>query len=123
MKSRVHPTYKTKYHVGNWREYERALVHRGDVTVWLSADATADEHPTWGDTRIRGALANLGHHIAPNTVKRILRDPGIAPAPERTQRTPWKTFLQAHGEGLAAVPILGPDHSGFRTRDSPRVSA
>ncbi len=40
MRSRVHPKYKTKYHVGNWREYERALVHRGDVTVWLSADAT-----------------------------------------------------------------------------------
>ena len=32
--------YKTKYHVGNWPEYERALVQRGDVTVWLSADAT-----------------------------------------------------------------------------------
>ena len=25
--------------VGNWREYERALVQRGDVTFWLSADA------------------------------------------------------------------------------------
>ena len=40
MKSRVHPTYKTKYRVGNWPEYERALVERGDVTLWLSADAT-----------------------------------------------------------------------------------
>ena len=40
MTSRVHPKYKTKYHVGNWPEYERALVQRGDVTVWLSADAT-----------------------------------------------------------------------------------
>ena len=40
MKSRVHPKYKTKYHVGNWPEYERALVQRGDVTVWFSADAT-----------------------------------------------------------------------------------
>ena len=40
MKSRVHPKYKTKYHVGNWPEYERALVQRGDVTLWLSADAT-----------------------------------------------------------------------------------
>ncbi len=39
MRSRVHPKYKTKYHVGNWREYERALVQRGDVTLWLSADA------------------------------------------------------------------------------------
>ena len=40
MKSRVHPKYKTKYRVGNWREYERALVQRGDVTLWLSPDAT-----------------------------------------------------------------------------------
>ena len=39
MKSRVHPKYKTKYHVANWPEYERSLVQRGDVTLWLSADA------------------------------------------------------------------------------------
>ena len=31
MKSRVHPKYKTKYRVGNWPAYERALVQRGDV--------------------------------------------------------------------------------------------
>ena len=66
----------------------------------------AGEHPTWGDTRIRGALANLGHHIARNTVKRILHDHGLAPAPERNQRTPWKTFLQTHGEGLAAADLF-----------------
>ena len=41
MKSRVHPTYKTLYRVGNWRVYERALVSRGDVTLWLSPDARA----------------------------------------------------------------------------------
>ena len=39
MNSRVHPKYKTKYRVGNWSEYERALMRRGDVTLWLSADA------------------------------------------------------------------------------------
>jgi hypothetical protein len=44
MKSRVHPTYKTHYRVGNWRVYERALVSRGDVTLWFSPDATA----AWG---------------------------------------------------------------------------
>ena len=66
----------------------------------------ADENPTWGDTRIRGALANLGHHIARNTVKRILHDHGIAPATERNQRTPWKTFLQAHWEGLATADLF-----------------
>jgi len=45
MKSRVHPKYKTKYRVGNWRAYERALVQRGDVTLWLSADARAAWRP------------------------------------------------------------------------------
>ena len=39
VNSRVHPKYKTKYHVSNWPEYERALVGRGDVTLWLSAEA------------------------------------------------------------------------------------
>ena len=41
MKSKVHPTYKTKYRVANWPAYHRALVRRGDVTVWLSSEAIA----------------------------------------------------------------------------------
>ncbi len=36
MKSRVHPKYKTKYRVGNWAEYDRALVRRGEITLWIS---------------------------------------------------------------------------------------
>jgi hypothetical protein len=43
MKSRVHPKYKTKYRVGNWPAYDRALVQRGDLTVWLAPAAIA----TW----------------------------------------------------------------------------
>ena len=39
VKSKVHPKYKTNYHGGNWPEYEQALVRRGDVTLWLSAEA------------------------------------------------------------------------------------
>ena len=41
MKSRVHPKYKTKYRVGNWSEYDRSLVQRGNLTLWLSPDAIA----------------------------------------------------------------------------------
>ena len=41
MKSKVHPTYKTKYRVANWPAYNRALVRRGDVTVRVSAEAIA----------------------------------------------------------------------------------
>ena len=39
----MHPKYKTQYRVGNWAEYDRALVRRGDVTLWLTPDAIA----TW----------------------------------------------------------------------------
>ena len=41
MKSKVHPTYKTKYRVANWAAYNQALVRCGDVTVWLSSEAIA----------------------------------------------------------------------------------
>ena len=41
MKSRVHPKYKTKYHVRNWTSYEYALVRRGNLTVWLFPEAIA----------------------------------------------------------------------------------
>ena len=39
----MHPKYTTTYRVGNWAEYDRALVRRGDVTLWLTPDAIA----TW----------------------------------------------------------------------------
>ena len=66
----------------------------------------AVENPQWGYTRIRGALSHLGHKIARTTVKRILHDHGIDPAPERSRRMPWKTFLQAHWEGLTACDLF-----------------
>jgi putative transposase len=62
----------------------------------------ATENPTWGYTRIRGGLKRLGHDVARNTIKAILKDHGIEPAPERGTKTPWKTFLAAHWDGLAA---------------------
>ena len=73
----------------------------------------AVENPQWGYTRIRGALSNLGHEIARTTVKRIRHDHGIDPAPERSRRMPWKTFLQAHWgpHGLRSVHRRGA-HAG-----------
>ena len=66
----------------------------------------AVDNPRWGYTWIRGALSNLGHTIARTTVKRILHDHGVDPAPERSRHMPWKTFLQAHWEGLAACDLF-----------------
>lgn len=55
-----------------------------------------------GYTTLRNALANLGVTIGRTTIKRILEDHGIVPAPERKKRPSWKTFLAAHWDGLAA---------------------
>ena len=66
----------------------------------------ANENPTWGYTRIRGGLNHLGHDVARNTIKAILKDHGVEPAPERGTRTPWKTFLVAHWDGLAAADFF-----------------
>ncbi len=45
MRSRVHPKYKTKYRVSNWPEYDRTLVERGDITLWISEDAVSSWKP------------------------------------------------------------------------------
>jgi putative transposase len=66
----------------------------------------ARENTSWGYDRIQGALANLGHVIAPNTVKNILKRHGIEPAPEREKRTSWKRFLKAHWEMMAATDFF-----------------
>ncbi len=66
----------------------------------------ANENPRWGYTRIRGALANLGHEIGRNTIKRILAEHGVEPAPERGRHTQWSTFLKAHWEALAATDFF-----------------
>ena len=57
MKSKVHPTYKTKYRVANWPAYNQALVRRGDVTVWLSSEAIAAWTPRRSGQRRYSDLA------------------------------------------------------------------
>jgi transposase InsO family protein len=51
-------------------------------------------------------LANLGDKIAPNTVKRILKDHGIEPAPLRRRKTTWAQFLRCHWDTLAAADFF-----------------
>jgi hypothetical protein len=49
----------------------------------------ATENPTWGYTRIQGALANLDHAVGRGTIANILREHGLDPAPERAKKTTW----------------------------------
>ncbi len=51
MKSRVHPTYKTKYRVANWAAYDRALVGHGDIILLVSPEAIDTWEPVGVGTR------------------------------------------------------------------------
>ena len=64
----------------------------------------AQENDGWGYTRIVGALRHVGHFIARNTVKRILKDHGIEPAPHRGMA--WSTFLRTHWDVIAACDFF-----------------
>jgi putative transposase len=64
----------------------------------------ATENPSWGYTRLQGALRNLGHRVARSTIATILKEQGIPPSGER--RTSWQTFLRAHWDALIAADFF-----------------
>jgi putative transposase len=72
------------------------------------------ENPSWGYTRIQGALANLGHQVGRGTIANILKENGIDPAPERDTHTRWSTFLKAHRERLTATDFLSVEVFTFK---------
>ena len=64
----------------------------------------AGENPTWGYTRIQGALKNVGHRVGRSTIARILKAAGVPPVPERP--TSWQTFLRAHWGAIAGADFF-----------------
>jgi putative transposase len=64
----------------------------------------AEENPTWGYTRIQGALKNVGHRVGRSTIRRILKAAGLPPVPQRP--TSWQTFLKAHWGSIAGADFF-----------------
>ena len=123
MRSKVHPKYKTKYRVGNWSAYEQVLVQRGDVTLWLSADATDAWRPspsgrpgapkTFSDCAIETALTlrlvfRLPLRQAEGFLRSVLSLMGVDLA------APDHTTLSRRSQSLAVefrrIPSRGPIH-------------
>ena len=120
MKSRVYPKYKTTYRVENWPAYERALVQRGDVTLWISADATDVWQPapsgqpggqqTFSDQAIETALTlrlvfRLPLRQAEGFLRSVLELMGV------NLEAPDHTTLSRRSQCLAVRRLRIPAHS------------
>jgi transposase InsO family protein len=66
----------------------------------------AKENPRAGYDRIQGMLANLGHEVSDTTVKNILKQQGIEPAPTRSKQTTWNDFIRSHFQTMAACDFF-----------------
>ena len=123
MRSKVHPQYKTKYRVGNGSAYEQALVQRGDVTLWLSADATDAWRPspsgrpgapkTFSDCAIETALTlRLVFRVPVRQAEGVLRS--VLSLMGVDLAAPDHTTLSRRSQSLAVafrrIPSRGPIH-------------
>jgi transposase InsO family protein len=66
----------------------------------------AAENESWGYTRIVGELSKVGYTVSRSTVRRILKEHGLGPAPERLSHMPWAKFLKAHWDTIAAADFF-----------------
>jgi hypothetical protein len=71
----------------------------------------ARENPGWGYDRIAGALRNLGHTVADQTIGNVLRRHDIPTAPERKTKTTWAEFIRSPQGGAGRDRLL--ERGGF----------
>jgi putative transposase len=70
----------------------------------------ARENPHWGYKRIVGELKGVGVSVSATSVRKVLLEAGLQPAPERAHSS-WRTFLRAQ-----AASMLACDSSPSRPR-------
>jgi putative transposase len=63
------------------------------------------ENPHWGYRRIVGELKGLGITVSATSVRKVLLEEGLQPAPQRSHSS-WRTFLRAQGTSMLACDFL-----------------
>jgi putative transposase len=69
----------------------------------------------WGYDKIKGELQKLGYRLDRTTVKNILRQAGIVPAPERRRSLNWRTFLNHYKHQMLACDFFTVETLGLQT--------
>jgi putative transposase len=74
----------------------------------------AKDSSDWGCYRIKGELQGLGIRVGVSTIRRILRQAGVGPAPRRDGPT-WSEFLRAHADVILACDFFTVETVFLRT--------
>jgi transposase InsO family protein len=65
----------------------------------------AKENPHWGYKRIVGELKGLGIPVSATSVRKVLLEAGLQPAPQRPHSS-WRAFLRAQAASMLACDFL-----------------
>jgi transposase InsO family protein len=84
---------------------------RPPVSAEIAAliERLATENNSWGYQRIQGELLKLGHRAGASTIRRVLKDLQIPPAPKRHTDTTWRQFLHAQAATMLAADFFHVD--------------